>query len=264
MSEPTYYLTHKDEFRGEDGHEKMVQLLIEHNQEEKEGTFVIGIDVGANVGKYIPNIRSLCTESNHKIICVEPNPLNYVKLEEVVTDDILLVNKAVSNKEGVLPFYSYHENNYGGNPHGGLFSGSIGKVIDNVDVTTLDDIIENMGVENYVVKFVKIDTEGHDTMVIEGMSKILAHTKYIIFECSDCLDDARGPGGEKPMERVVKFLDEHDFDVYRLGTVRLLKVNGDGWNDVYEHVKFWSNCFAVRKEDPIMDKLIDNDGFFRT
>tara|TARA_B000000477_G_scaffold116606_1_gene114579 strand:- start:167 stop:292 length:126 start_codon:yes stop_codon:yes gene_type:complete len=40
-----------------------------------------------------------------------------------------------------------------------------------------------------MIKFIKIDTEGNDTNVIKGLEKYLPKTKYIIFECSDCLDD---------------------------------------------------------------------------
>ena len=67
MPASAYYLSHKKEFTGESGHEKMVQLLIEHTKEEKD-TLVLGIDVGANVGKYISNIRKICKEDNKKII----------------------------------------------------------------------------------------------------------------------------------------------------------------------------------------------------
>jgi FkbM family methyltransferase len=264
LSDSKYYIEHKTEFMGESGHEKIVQLIIDR-VDTIQDTMVIGIDVGANVGKYIPNIRKICKEKTHKILCIEPNPLNFNLLQNNTSTDLLLFNTAVSDKEGTLPFYSYHDKNYAGNTHGGLFSSKHGSLIANIDVTTLDSLVSkavsDLTVDNYVIKFIKIDTEGHDTMIVKGMEKILPKTKYIVFECSDCLDDIRGPGEENPMENCVSFLDTHGFDVYRLGTKRLLKVNGVNWNNIYEKVKFWSNCFAIKKDDQFIHQLIDSNGY---
>jgi len=269
MQTVKYYLTHKEEFYGESAHELMLEILTKNSEDIKDDTLVLGIDVGANIGKYIPNIRKICREKNHKIVCIEPNILNFNILKSQATgDDVLLFNTAVSNEEGIKPFFAYHKNNYAGNPHGGLFSSKCGELVDNIRVTTLDllinSIISKFNVQdNYTIKFVKIDTEGHDSMVIKGMVNILPKIKYIIFECSDCLDDIRGSDEISPMKNVVELLDIHGFDVYRLGTKRLIKVNGEGWNDIYEKVKFWSNCFAVRKSDSLMKAIIDENGFFR-
>ena len=57
-----------------------------------------------------------------------------------------------------------------------------------------------------LIKFLKIDVEGNDTNVIKGFQKYLDRTEYIIFECSDCLDDFRGPGIERPMKDIVDYL----------------------------------------------------------
>ncbi len=96
--------------------------------------------------------------------------------------------------------------------------------------------------------------------MLKGFSKYLQKTKYIIFECSDCLDDIRGPGIVNPMKDVVDFLSNHGFDTYRIGIRKLFKVNDEYWNQVYEDVKFWSNCFALKKDDPLIHDLI-NDQF---
>ena len=75
-----------------------------------------------------------------------------------------------------------------------------------------------------------------------GLIKKLFKTKYIIFECSDCLDDIRGPGIKNPMKDIVDFLSKNGFDTYRIGTKKLFKVNDEYWNQVYDNFKFWSNC----------------------
>ena len=106
-------------------------------------------------------------------------------------------------------------------------------------------------------KFVKIDTEGNDSNVIKGFEKYLPKTKYIIFECSDCLDDIRGPGIKNPMKDIVDFLSKNGFDTYRIGTKKLFKVNDEYWNQVYDDLKFWSNCFSLKKGDNLIHKLIN-------
>ena len=58
------------------------------------------------------------------------------------------------------------------------------------------------------------------------------------------------------MKDIVDYLSEHGFDTYRIGTKKLLKVNDEHWHDTYENVKFWSNCFALKKTDQMIHKLI--------
>jgi len=113
--------------------------------------------------------------------------------------------------------------------------------------------------ENIIIKFIKIDTEGNDSNVIKGFEKYLSKTKYIIFECSDCLDDIRGPGIKNPMKDIVDFLSKNGFDTYRIGTKKLFKVNDEYWNQIYDDIKFWSNCFALKKDDDLIHELINQN-----
>ena len=85
----------------------------------------------------------------------------------------------------------------------------------------------------------------------------------MVFECSDCLDDRRGPGIANPMQDIVNFLDSYNFNTYRIGMRKLLQVNGEFWDDIYERRKFWSNCFSCKKDDPIINQLIDSEFEYR-
>ena len=110
-----------------------------------------------------------------------------------------------------------------------------------------------------MIKFLKIDVEGNDTNVIKGFEKYLDRTEYIIFECSDCLDDFRGPGIERPMKDIVDYLSNNNFDTYRIGKKKLIKVNDEYWDDTYEKVKYWSNCFSLKKNNNLINSLIDEN-----
>lgn len=249
-----YYLQHPDEFKGEGGHERILQKLKELNCNSSKKDF-ISIDVGANVGNKINAIRQLQTE---KILAFEPNPLNVKILREKFQNDadIEIYDCAVSNVHGVLPFYIYRtqKQNRPGNTLGGLRAG--GKLIAKVPVVTLDSILAASSYDQKKIKYIKIDTEGNDTNVIYGLEQNLHRVQYILFEASDCLDDGRGPGHSEPLKKCVDFLDTHGFDTYRIGSRKMFRINGPLWDPTYEKVKFWSNCFAIKRNDETIQQII--------
>ena len=254
----SYYIKNKKEFEGEAGHEVLLAKLIPKMPIFQTKT--LAIDVGANKGNEWPNLQRILCEPNSRILAFEPNPVNHPILESKQMDFIDLFPFAVSNVETKAPLYCYrdiHENNPG-YTLAGLRAG--GPKICDVEIRTLDSVLKDY--DEYAIKYMKIDTEGNDTLVLEGCRKNLHRVHYIIFEASDCLDDFRGPGSKDPLKTCVDMLDAEGFNVYRIGTKRLLKLNGDGWSPVYESRKFWSNCFAIKKTDVLIRELIDENGFY--
>jgi len=258
-----YYISHRHEFAGEAGHEKLLVGLKKYiTPIDDSNAKIIGIDVGSCIGDYLHHFNHICTETNKTILCFEPNPVNIVALEPKVIQDknIKLFKHCISNETTTTSFYNWKDSNSNniGNGIAGLRSG--GAKICDVDVKKLDDVLDNeFANEDIIIKFIKIDTEGNDSNVIKGFEKYLSKTKYMIFECSDCLDDIRGPGIKNPMKDIVDFLSKNGFDTYRIGTQKLFKVNDDHWNQVYDDVKFWSNCFSLKKDDPLIHTLIDKN-----
>lgn len=249
-----YYLNHRDEFYGEAPHEKLLSV-IKHNVDVlSDNAQIVGIDVGSCVGNYIHHIKEICTEKDAKILCFEPNPMNIIKLSSVIKNDnsIKLFTHCLSNETATVGFYNWREltEDNTGNEVTGLRSG--GEKICTTTMRPLDDVLdEEFANKNIIIKFIKIDTEGNDSNVLKGMKKYLPKTKYIIFECSDCLDDIRGPGIPNPMKDIVDFLSANGFDTYRIGTQKLIQVNDEHWDQIYEDVKYWSNCFAVHRNENI-------------
>jgi FkbM family methyltransferase len=258
-----YYIKNKNEFMGEFGHEKLLVGLKKYMKNiDDTNCKIVGIDVGCCIGDYIPNMNSICVEQNRKILCFEPNPVNILELEPKINQDnnLKLFKCCISNETTRSSFYDwmYNSSNDMGNGIAGLRSG--GKKICDVYVKKLDDILDDeFNNENIIIKFIKIDTEGNDGNVIKGLEKYLPKTKYIIFECSDCLDDIRGPGIKNPMKDIVDFLSKNGFDTYRIGTNKLFKVNDEYWNQVYDDLKFWSNCFSLKKDDNLIHELINEN-----
>jgi FkbM family methyltransferase len=258
-----YYVSNKSEFEGEDGHEKLLvglKKFVTNMNDTSSYDKIVGIDVGSCVGDYIKHLNDICMEENKKILCFEPNPVNILELEPKINQDknLKLFKHCISNETTTASFYNWKDSYYNvaGNGIAGLRSG--GEKICDIDVKKLEDVLDNEFVnENIIIKFIKIDTEGNDSNVIKGFEKYLPKTKYIIFECSNCLDDVRGPGIENPMKDIVSFLSKNGFDTYRIGTKKLFKVNDEYWNQVYDDLKFWSNCFSLKKDDNLIHKLIN-------
>lgn len=259
-----YYVKNKKEFMGEGGHEKLLIGLKKYITNINDTNCkIVAIDVGCCIGDYIPNINDICSEKNKTILCFEPNPINILALEPKINqhNHLKLFKHCISNETSTTSLYNWKnkKKNNTGNLVAGLRGG--GDKICDVDVKKLDDVLDDeFKNENIIVKFLKIDTEGNDSNVIKGFEKYLSKTKYIIFECSDCLDDIRGPGIKNPMKDIVDFLSKNGFDTYRIGTKKLFKVNDDYWDQVYDDLKFWSNCFSLKKDDNLIHQLI-NDNF---
>tara|TARA_B000000477_G_C6089256_1_gene226880 strand:+ start:82 stop:879 length:798 start_codon:yes stop_codon:yes gene_type:complete len=260
MNNAEYYINNRNEFMTGNIDYNLIKCLI-NNVELIENKNVIAIDVGSCLGEYIENIDKLCIENNKNILCFEPNPLNIDLLKNKFENrnDVELYNYSLSNKTEMGELFNWKgTTNTIGNKLCGLRSG--GDKICDVKIKRLDDVLDLDYIDkDIIIKFIKIDTEGNDTNIIKGMGKYLEYTKYIIFQCSDCLDDIRGPGINNPMKDIVDYLSKNGFDTYKIGVKKLLKVNDEYWNETYENIKFWSNCFSLKKNDIIINKIIDDD-----
>lgn len=260
-----YYLDHKKEYMGEAGHETLLTYLKQYLEPvSQKDTFVILADIGTCTGKFLPHLEQLGRDDHDVILGFEPNPLNCEVLESIrLTKPFLLVKCGLSDKAGTQPFFTNRE--YPHNKPGYTLASlrGDGDEIGEIAVDTFDEVIERLGYRDYIVRYIKIDTEGNDTKVLRGMERTLHKVQYIVFESSDCLDDHRGPGEQTPLWNIIQFLDEHGFDTYKLGQRRFLKLNGSHWHQAFENTKFHSNCFALKKDDPIIEKICDNNGFLK-
>lgn len=133
----------------------------------------IFIDIGANVGTY-----TLLAAGYKKnvTIAIEPVPTTYKLLEENIKlndiTNVKLLNLGLGRENGKLKFTSldggknrvYH-NDY-----------DTGENIE-VDVTTLDDIVSELELNNVVL--MKIDVEGFEYEVLSGGNKLLSNPNLL-------------------------------------------------------------------------------------
>ncbi len=258
-----YYFENQSEFKTDLPHDIFIKKFLSViTPSQKVGKQIIGIDVGCNTGDYISILKSICSEPKSEILCFEPNPVNLPIIKEKIKPmtAVKLFNCAISNFSSFANFYNWkaYKSDDEGNQVGGLRAG--GEFLCKVEVKTLSEVLkEEYNLENIIIKFLKIDVEGNDTNVIKGLGENLSLCEYIVFECSDCLDDHRGPGIKNPMKDIVDYLSLKGFDTYRIGSKKLLRVNDYYWDYTYEKYKFWSNCFALKKEDQLIKSIINNN-----
>jgi len=153
--------------------EEEVKIL---QKELKKGMTVV--DIGANMGYYALMEASIVGE-NGKVYAIEPLPVNFEILNKNIKvngySDIVETHRmAISNKKDVLKFYVSDGFNlctldpYASKQHPGMFSKTMA-----VETTTLDDFLR----DKPPVDFIRMDIEGYETKVIEGMTKTISQTR---------------------------------------------------------------------------------------
>jgi len=131
-------------------------------------------DIGANRGEYAKLCKNI--NKNVKIFCFEPHPKTFISLQENSDNNqITLINKALSDKNGKLLLYDYKEKD--GSSHASLYPDVIEKVhgkestCHEVDITTVDNIVNEFNIKK--IDLLKIDVEGNELAVLKGSKESL-------------------------------------------------------------------------------------------
>ncbi len=158
------------------------------NNEKKEVDFIKSkfvdgcnaIDVGANLGFYTLLFSSISPKG--KIYAFEPSNENYQKLVENINlnncNNVFINKLALSDYSGSSNLFLTKDIN-----EGGYYllkqNNSQNQFLEKIEVKKGDEIID----KNIFYDFVKIDVEGHEIQVLNGMRKILENNvKYLIIE----------------------------------------------------------------------------------
>ena len=170
------------------------------------------IDIGANTGVY--TLLACAVNQNSLIVSFEPVPRSFARLKRNVKingweNRCILRNEAVSNENTRTSFHvPFTDNPVSASLHKDGFRNSEGELIE-VEVMTIDSLFPNGKHEDgRSVGLVKIDVEGFEDKVFEGMSKVITSVKPdIVFEC---LAD----GSPEITEEILQC---HGYDLYHAG-----------------------------------------------
>jgi FkbM family methyltransferase len=133
----------------------------------------VAIDVGAHIGYYSRLLSPLVDT----VYAFEPDPTNYAFLVKNVQRyaNVIPVNMALSDTVGRQEFFRVQNSTF---RHSLVDEGDTEKIM--VQTTTLDEFLKK---EKGVIIFVKIDVEGHEQSVLDGMKNIIEkHHPLIIAE----------------------------------------------------------------------------------
>lgn len=141
---------------------------------------MVTYDIGANIG-YISSGLARCVGTSGIVFAFEPLPANQGRLEQNIeiskSENIKLIRKAVTETSGRTEFLVHSSGGMG------KIQGANGRETQyentiEVECVTLDDFVFQQG--NPKPDLIKIDIEGGEGLVLQGMSRVLREAKPVL------------------------------------------------------------------------------------
>ena len=146
----------------------------------KKGMTVI--DIGANIGYYTLMFADLAGEKG-RVYAFEPDPSNYRLLVKNIEangyKNVIAMQKAVSNKSGVIDFY--HSEGHRGD-HRSYDPGDG----ERKKIKVKSETIDRFTGKKIIPDIVKIDVQGAEFLVIQGMKNLIKRNKGLTILCEFC------------------------------------------------------------------------------
>lgn len=163
---------HKRLRKLKEGGEREPELLHVLRKEIKKG--MICMDLGANIG-YITLLMAEKAGPSGKVYAIEPDPEDIEWLNANVKlnnygDRVKVISIAISNKRGKMPFYLGKASNLSNLTK---TKNTRGKPI-MVNVDTLTNFCGKHGIP----ELIKMDIEGHEVEVMEGLYKLVKSKRF--------------------------------------------------------------------------------------
>tara|TARA_B100001179_G_scaffold112735_1_gene80426 strand:+ start:456 stop:1343 length:888 start_codon:yes stop_codon:yes gene_type:complete len=193
--------------------------------EEKIKTGNIVVDIGANIGLHTLNMARIVGNTG-QVFAFEPDPSNFKILEKNVKinnyQNIILEQRAVGDKhERTTLYQSDHPGMHRIFPQTKQAKGQV-----KVELISLDKYFIDSNLADRI-NFIKIDVEGLEFSVLQGMKNILKNNKKIriLFEF---MPKNIMEAGFTPIE-LLNYLISHNFKLYCIdeSTKRLLYVSNN-------------------------------------
>ncbi len=171
----------------------------------------IFMDIGANVGVYTLQAASRVEPSGH-VYAFEPIDANFRRLNYNVQmnrlKNVTLNRLALSDASGTLRLFVGDHSNTGTSSisRSGNWSG----LFEEVETTTVDEFITNNSIQD--VRLVKIDVEGSELKVIQGMKEFISadNPPYLLVE----IDSRRLESAGTSSKELVAFLTELKYEPF--------------------------------------------------
>jgi FkbM family methyltransferase len=202
-----------DRFNGDNNstQETNGEYFFLRNELPKLGDGGVVFDVGANIGDWASFALGLNSKLN--LHCFEPSKATYVKLaQKEWPSNVSINNIGLGEVEGVMELNVVGDGS-------GLNSLYLRRGIDCavavkkeiINITTIDDYCEKNAIQG--IDLIKIDVEGHELAVFQGMRHMLTQerVRIIQFEYGGCNLDSKVHLGD-----IWYFLEHYAFNFYKL------------------------------------------------
>tara|TARA_R110001583_G_scaffold28312_2_gene100671 strand:- start:230 stop:853 length:624 start_codon:yes stop_codon:yes gene_type:complete len=138
------------------------------------------VDVGAHTGTYT-NFFINKLNNTGKIYVLEINPRSFNSLHSSLNqhNNLILLNKAVSNKDSVVDVYHSGHQSETTNILGYDVNKTQNEKIGTIQSIRLDTLLN----KEDIIDLIKIDVEGAEIKVLEGLSGVIEKVNNLLVEC---------------------------------------------------------------------------------
>jgi len=169
------------------------------------------LDIGANIGA-ITLVMSFTTGRKGKVIAIEPHPMMIERLRANVElnrlDNVSIMPVALSDTAGRTALFTAEEDYFHQGRSSLKPSQSINREV-SIEKVTGKMLQEKIG--NQLCKFVKIDVEGHDFIVLKELAYIIdMHRPHIVFE----YHRDRWKDHHCKIQQAIEFINKYDYRIY--------------------------------------------------
>ena len=235
--------------RNNDGLALSIFKIYEPNQTEvvkkyvHEGDTVI--DIGAHVGYYTLLMAQLVGE-NGKVYSFEPDPVNFQLLKKSVEingfENVVLIQKAVSNITDKVKLFLGDDDS----AINRIYDAKLGDAKESIDVdsVTIDEYFKE---NDELINFIKLDSEGSEVKIINGMKQFLSRNKKLVM-MTEFFPFLIKKSGDEP-NQYLKSLEKSGFSLYNIldKNEKTNKINSENFLESGINSEYCTNLLCIKQ-----------------
>ena len=223
--------------------------IYEPNQTEIVKKYVhegdIVIDIGAHVGYYTLLMAQLVGE-NGKVYSFEPDPVNFQLLKKSVEingyKNVVLIQKAVSNITNKVKLF-LGDNDSAINR---IYDAKLGDAKESIDVesVTIDEYFKE---NDELINFIKIDSEGSEAKIMNGMKQFLSRNQELVM-MTEFFPFLIKKSGDEP-NQYLKSLEKSGFSLYNIldKNEKANKINSENFLENGINSQYCTNLLCLKQ-----------------